>query len=703
MIRIYKNEKMTWLFDELAAFRLQDLQRLQHDKEELDSLITECFNGKCSYCENSMEFVEVQIDYYRPVYGALNTVDGTFHEELYKWLENDSDNLFSICVECNRAKSNRFPVEGEVAFFNARNKHLTKEKRLLLNPYRDYPEKHFSYSSDGRIYPRTKKGKFSIDILNLNRPSLIEARSVEYLRFEDVCNRYVEHENGWNIEDIIREIKKESIFAGLKRYILSELILSGSVEYTEELDEYLKGILTKSELLYFIEANKNNYSDIREQKYFDMAKKINRYNVADDDDIVKYFSVQRIIEKINIRNFKIIKDLELDLTLSKSKNAPWLMLLGENGIGKSSILQAVTLALMGEKERIKLLREINKSPRDYISHGEDEGYIKIYLSGMLEPISLHFSKSWNQFRGENHQTLRTLLLAYGSTRLLPRDNMKVDPTVTWVRIDNLFNPFIPLVHVKEYLMSLNDEDFFNVGRAIESIILEDVKIFRDRSKETLFFKLHNSTVELEELSDGYQTVIALATDIMMVMKNRWRSFDAEGIVLIDEIDAHLHPRWNIEIVTRLKKAFPKIQFIATSHNPLSLRGLIDGEVAVLLEDEDKEPYVIQNLPSQEEFNVETLLTSKFFGLYDTMPELNKLFNRYYLLLSNPNRSVDEELEVQSLKRKLSEYEKVGTTLREQKFYELVDSYIANSRMKNSNSTNQDFKDVIKQAIQYFER
>jgi len=702
MIRIYKNKKMTWLFDELAAFRLQDLQRLQHDKEELDSLITECFNGKCSYCENSMEFVEVQIDYYRPVYGALNTVDGTFHEELYKWLENDSDNLFSICVECNRAKSNRFPVEGEVAFFDARNKHLTKEKRLLLNPYRDYPEKHFSYSSDGRIYPRTKKGKFSIDILNLNRPSLIEARSVEYLRFEDVCNRYVEHENGWNIEDIIREIKKESIFAGLKRYILSELILSGSIEYTEELDEYLKGILTKSELLYFIEANKNNYSDIREQKYFDMAKKINRYNVADDDDIVKYFSVQRIIEKIKIRNFKIIKDLELDLTLSKSKNAPWLMLLGENGIGKSSILQAVTLALMGEKERIKLLREINKSPRDYISHGADEGYIKIYLSGMLEPISLHFSKSWNQFRGENHQTLRTLLLAYGSTRLLPRDNMKVDPTVTWVRIDNLFNPFIPLVHVKEYLMSLNDEDFFNVGRAIESIILEDVKIFRDRSKETLFFKVHNSTVELEALSDGYQTVIALATDIMMVMKNRWRSFDAEGIVLIDEIDAHLHPRWNIEIVSRLKKAFPKIQFIVTSHNPLSLRGLIDGEIAVLLEDEDKNPYITQKLPSQKGFNVEVLLTSKFFGLYDTMPELNKLFDRYYLLLSNPEPNSEEKQEIKYLKNKLEKYDKTGTTIREQKFYEVVDEYLAKSRARNSNYNEQDFKKMIKETIEYFE-
>ncbi|MCU5582503.1 AAA family ATPase [Bacillus toyonensis] len=703
MIRIYKSENMDWLSDELWKYNLIDVSYMEFNRDKLERIVSEYFNGKCSYCENSMEFVEVQIDYYRPVNGALNTVDGMFREELYTWLKTDINNLFSICVECNRAKSNRFPVEGEVAAFNASKHELLKEKRLLLNPYRDYPERHFSYSNDGKIYPRTKKGQFTIDVLNLNRASLIEARRIEYIRFEDLCKNYIDSRHGWYIEDIAKEISQESKFTGLKRYILSDLILRGSMEYTEELNESLKGLMTKSEWIYLISNNSNKFIEPRKRKYYDIEKKINHYHVADNEDIPKYFIKQRLIEKIEINNFKIIQDLKIDLTLSKSKDAPWLMLLGENGIGKSTILQAIALALMGERERETIMWQINKDASEYVRHGANQGYIKVHLSGMFEPISLYFNKEWPQFKGRNHQEQRVLLLAYGSTRLLPRNNMEVDPTVTWARIGNLFNPFIPLVHVKEYLLSLNDEDFFNVGRAIKLIMLEDVKIFRDRSKERLFFKLHNSTVELEELSDGYQTVIALATDIMMVMKNRWRSFDAEGIVLIDEIDAHLHPRWNIEIVTRLKKAFPKIQFIATSHNPLSLRGLIDGEVAVLLEDEDKEPYVIQNLPSQEEFNVETLLTSKFFGLYDTMPELNKLFNRYYLLLSNPNRDIDEEVEVQDLKRKLSKYEKVGTTLREQKFYELVDSYIANSKMTNSNKTNEDFKDVIKQAIQYFER
>lgn len=703
MIRIYKSEKIDGLSDELWKYDLIDLSYIEHIGGELERIISECFNGKCSYCENSMEFVEVQIDYYRPVNGALNTVDGMFREKLYTWLKNDVDNLFSICVECNRAKSNRFPVEGEVAVFNASKNELLQEKRLLLNPYRDYPERHFSYSSDGKIYPRTKKGQFTIDVLNLNRPLLIKHRKNEYIRFEDLCRNYIDKRHGWYIEDITKEISQESKFAGLKRYILSDLILQGNMDYTGELGESLKGVMTKSEWIYLFSTNSNKFIEPRKRKYYDVEKEINDYHVADNEDITKYFIKQRLIEKIEIHNFKIIKDFKIDLTLSKSKDAPWLMLLGENGIGKSTILQAIALALMGKRERENILWEINKDAHEYVRNGATEGYIKVYLSGMFEPISLYFNKESPQFRGENHQEQRVLLLAYGSTRLLPRDNMEVDSSVTWARIGNLFNPFIPLVNVKEYLLALNDKEFFNVGRAIESIILEDVKIFRDRSKDLLFFKLHNSIVKLEELSDGYQTVIALATDIMMVMKNRWRSFDAEGIVLIDEIDAHLHPRWNIVIVSRLKKAFPKLQFIASTHNPLSLRGLIEGEIAVLLEGENREPYIIQNLPSQDQFNIEELLTSKFFGLYDTMPEVNRLLNRYYLLLATPNLNEEEKKEVQYLKDELSDYIKVGSTLREQKFYEVVDYYIANSRERHSSLSNKDFKEIIKNTIRHFER
>lgn len=238
-------------------------------------------------------------------------------------------------------------------------------------------------------------------------------------------------------------------------------------------------------------------------------------------------------------------------------------------------------------------------------------------------------------------------------------------------------------------------------KAIEAMFLDDVILLRHNKEINL--KFPDSVTQFRDLSDGYQSIIALITDIMMVLKKRWRNQDAEGVVLIDELDAHLHPSWNIEIVKRLKKTFPKLQFIVTSHNPLTLRGLIEGEIAVLKRNDEGLINVIQNLPVQNGLNVEELLTSNFFGLNDTLPELNRLFDKYYYLLSKSNPSNDDQMQIESLKNQLKKYNKTGTTEREQKFYEFTDYYIASEKNKNNDTTVTDFKSYIENAINYLKR
>lgn len=730
MIRIYKEKFFDPIYDDfLENVAIQKDNYLS--SELLAEFMIRYFNGKCSYCEIRMEYLPLEIDFYRPINGSLNPVDGQFYPDHYKWLKNQDENILSICVECKRAKSNRFPVEGTVAAVNSYDSRLWKEKRLLVQPCRDYPEKNFAYDDNGMIYSKNKRGKVTIDVLNLNRSMLMEMRAQVYSEFSNLCYIFSVNQEFGDLEKILQEIKSDSIFAGLKRSILFELvILNDRIPYVKEFEPYFRNIMPQKQLELFsarhnnVDYNDNNsnsnnniyyngnnsnsnnnidFLNLHNQKtkdYFFRETNNDYYDVTNDNELFKYFGKQRFIEKIEIHNFKSIRDMKIDLTLSKSSDAPWLMLLGENGVGKSSILQAIALTLMGKEQREKIIK---KKPYEYLTKGCNEGFIKIRLSGMQEPISVYLNSNSLEFTGVNHKRPRVLILGYGSTRLLPREDMIHNHEVTWARTENLFNPFIPLVNVREYLLSLNDKDFSNVKKAIESLFLEKVIIDRDQINEEVYFMFANSYSTIEDLSDGYQTIIALATDIMMVMKNRWRNFDAEGIVLIDEIDAHLHPRWNIKIVSRLKRAFPKVQFICTTHNPLSLRGLIDGEIAVLMENEDKEVCIVQNLPNQKEFNVEGLLTSRFFGLHDTIPELNGVFDRYYQLLSNPNPNVEQEEEIERLKNKLSKYEKLGNTLREQKFYEVVDKYLANSRKKNSNLDENDFNNIIKDAIDYFER
>ena len=109
-----------------------------------------------------------------------------------------------------------------------------------------------------------------------------------------------------------------------------------------------------------------------------------------------------------------------------------------------------------------------------------------------------------------------------------------------------------------------------------------------------------STVPLDRLSDGSQSVVALACDVLAVLLNRWTdAAAAEGIVVLDELGAHLHPRWRMRIVVGLRKLFPRVQFLVTTHDPLCLRGLEAGEVALIerLDDEDRTVVVRQDLPS----------------------------------------------------------------------------------------------------------
>lgn len=104
-------------------------------------------------------------------------------------------------------------------------------------------------------------------------------------------------------------------------------------------------------------------------------------------------------------------------------------------------------------------------------------------------------------------------------------------------------------------------------------------------------------VPLKNLSDGYRGIVHLTADLAYraIQLNPHLGeraiLDAEGIVLIDEIDMHLHPKWQRHIIDDLKRTFPKIQFIVTTHSPFIVQSLKANEVInldgnVLPEDPD---------------------------------------------------------------------------------------------------------------------
>jgi hypothetical protein len=234
---------------------------------------------------------------------------------------------------------------------------------------------------------------------------------------------------------------------------------------------------------------------------------------------------------------------------------------------------------------------------------------------------------------------QSVLLGYGATRLLPRRSYS-SYGIPFARVDNLFDPFLPLFDAEKWLLHLGWREFNSVALVLKDLLALDADAELIREKKTVMVRARGAKIPIRQLSDGYQAVVAMSVDILEVAIRLWPSLqEAEGIVLLDEIGSHLHPTWKMRIVNSLRRAFPGMQFIATTHDPLCLRGLSEGEVAVMCRDHSGRVEAVTALPSPADFRVDQLLTSEFFGLNTTTdPDTEKTFDEYYSLLALPQPS-----------------------------------------------------------------
>jgi len=161
-----------------------------------------------------------------------------------------------------------------------------------------------------------------------------------------------------------------------------------------------------------------------------------------------------------------------------------------------------------------------------------------------------------------------------------------------------------------------------------------------------------------QLSDGYRNVIGMIADIAYrciklnphLGKNAIK--ETPGIVLIDEIDLHLHPNWQRRIVDDLKNAFPRIQFIATTHSPFIVQSLKSEELIILDEDiiKDGDPFRknIEDVAAQE-MGVEGMPRSEEFN------EMQQVAEEYFSLIKQGKTS-NTDVETNNLRERLNELE-----------------------------------------------
>lgn len=727
------------------------------------------FEQRCAFTE--LPTGDMDLHRFRPINDATD-LGGKISFEYYWWLALEWENWYLADTHIINAQRTVFPVSGSRSEKPRGFRELpSPDHGLLLDPCRDWPAWHLQFLCDGTVLPLTKRGKMTIDILNLNNerftvvrhrigvtiqklklydnlgPEVIYEALLKTLANDDLGVRYP-LETGFIRQMIIGEVfrflrkpRNEQLmywfddplrldpdelaahfFATPEGWEtwreLPQVIKKLFSDVTDHAQRVAPGILDQIQSGNpFRHPLESDMEWVREKQDREQSLSVSEesraaFGTATDIWYERPISPPRtshpmstevpstaLVKRIIIRNFKAIHKADITIEEGGVKLQPmdesddqevldginWRVLLGENGSGKSSVIQAIGLALMGDR---LFDAEFTHRRKDFwgrlLRHGSRKATVELQFVGDYRLRLTFTAKNGPKFAGVvSGPRINAFVRGYGATRLTV-DDVMAEPTQISdslskrVRVDGLYNPIAPVGDPKSWLLRLDDWSF-NVAAVTLGDLLQlssnevTQTIHRDQDSQDILI----DGVPLAQVSDGYRSVIALACDLMAGMAESFSDVRrGTGIVLIDEIGAHLHPRWKMTIVGKLRRAFPSMQFICSTHEPLCLRGLESNEVALV--EKHKGEVRIENIErSPSSLRVDQLLTSEFFGLMSTIdPRIDRKFQEYYALLALPERDDQQERRRIELQAELQYHGQLGYTRRDQIVYDLIDRFLA---------------------------
>lgn len=220
------------------------------------------------------------------------------------------------------------------------------------------------------------------------------------------------------------------------------------------------------------------------------------------------------------------------------------------------------------------------------------------------------------------------MLGYGATRRVDASEV-FDPqtllkrrSLRYQRVAGLFEDYIALIPLHGWLPRLKPKRRKTIIELIAGLLPDEISFRGEKEGYEYLFELDGIEVPFDALSDGYKGYIALVSDMVYHMNHVMPKGDIRelpGVVLIDEIDSHLHPGWQRRVVPKLASSFPKLQFVMTTHSPI-VAGTVKSENILLMEMEPEgETGRKHCVPKRLEENVfgmsaDQILVSSYFGL-----------------------------------------------------------------------------------------
>lgn len=376
------------------------------------------------------------------------------------------------------------------------------------------------------------------------------------------------------------------------------------------------------------------------------------------------------LNKIHLYNFRCYKDLVINFHPSFN------ILLGINGTGKTTILEAARIAIGSIYSELDKIENKIYSPNIItddvrLHNGELQYEVRINSFVQVENYLNSGSSnevSWGRFveryegntkydkpkgiknvskeiqsivrKGEEKEIP---LIAYYSTDRYKKEKKNTGLEADGSRLRGYYNALDSMTNIWFFLNIYKTETLWELQHGEKSALLSAVNnsvmacvddcknIYHDIKKDELIIQLSNDEfVPYHMLSDGVRSVLAMVMELAFrcYLLNPHLEYNApkltKGIVLIDEIDLHLHPEWQKKIVNDLMRAFPALQFIVTTHAPLVVGSLKKGEIFSISNQQ------VYKFPIQYGKDANSILNE--MGTSEIDERIKEKLNSYFLLI-----------------------------------------------------------------------
>jgi len=331
-----------------------------------------------------------------------------------------------------------------------------------------------------------------------------------------------------------------------------------------------------------------------------------------DEKVIKKFKNIKL-QRIKIQHIKCFEDV--DILFDPSINTS--LIIGTNGKGKSTILQLIALGLSGIKNI-----PFPYNWKEVVKKNSSRGLFEIDILFDNNPIHLKFEINGSDdsiTRSEGSDNLETIrdtfmLLAYGVNR-----NYKLEETRPYKDLEPIATLFGENGYLKHIKISANFEyirQHFETIQILINKVLEKAnggdKVVLTKYDPNGFYFITPSNpgkeIPMEALSEGFKSTLVWLLDAIIRIVEKGGSLEnateITGIILLDEVDLHLHPSWQRTILHSIETLFPNIQFIVTTHSPFVVQSA-NMESLIALEMKEGSDNVIavdKNITSDLSYN-----------------------------------------------------------------------------------------------------